>query len=609
MSSDGGVLSDQPDIIETKRPWSLFAEEPPPLWIPPNENPELVQKISQEFHLHPVLSSILVNRGLVTHEAVHSYLYAKLPDLFDPFLFADMPKAVQRIAKAMKNGETILVYGDNDVDGMTGAALLAEFLTFVGAKVLFHVSNRAALLRQSMILDALEFSLRHQCTLLITVDCGITAAEHIEEVVRHKIDVIITDHHEPTNKIPLCVATLNPKLVNCVYPNRDLTGVGVAFKLAHAVTEHLLQENALQGKRVDLKRYLDLVAIGTVADMGALVGENRILVSYGVEQLRKTRRIGLTKLLSICGIDCHDATTSVIASKIAPRLNSLGRIAEPEDGVRLLLVRNTLAAEKLAVELNLYNVERQKIERMMTKDMEKVLCENKKLLEQKAIVLVSRKWHPGIIAILAIRLAKYFNKPSVVIAVDRQVGKGSVRSIPEFPVLPVLKELSDLLLNFGGHDAAAGLTIRERCIEEFTQRFTQIANERLQDQAVTPKLFLDAAVPFEQLTFDFMESVKLLEPYGHGNQPPILFTEAVQVQDPKVVGRQSLKIFLEQGDRILEGVATGQVQKIAALKGWRGPVRVAYTPQVVGSSIHLIVRDLQKIESKESPKKHKEILS
>jgi single-stranded-DNA-specific exonuclease len=594
------MLLDQPDIIDTKRPWSLFAEEKSPLWIHPKERPELVQKISKEFHLHPVLSSILVNRGLITHEAVHSYLYAKLPDLFDPFLFADMPKAVKRIASALKNGETILVYGDNDVDGMTGTALLAEFLTFVGGKVHFHVSNRAALLRQSMILDALEFALRHQCTLLITVDCGITAAEHIEEVVRHKIDVIITDHHEPTNKIPHCVATLNPKLVNCVYPNRDLTGVGVAFKLAHAVTEHLLQEDSLHGKKVDLKRYLDLVAIGTVADMGALVGENRILVSYGIEQLRKTRRIGLSKLLSVCGIDCHDANTSIIASKIAPRLNSLGRIAEPEDGVRLLLVRNTLAAEKLAIELNLYNLERQKIERMMTKDMEKVLAENKKLLDQRAIVLVSRKWHPGIIAILAIRLAKFFNRPSVVIALDRQIGKGSVRSIPEFPVLPILKELSDLLLNFGGHDAAAGLTIRERCIEEFSQKFIQLANERLQDIHVAPKLVLDAEVPFELLTFEFMESVKLLEPYGHGNPPPVLFTQAVQVQEPKMVSRHSVKIFLEQGDRLLEGVATGQTQKIAELKNWRGPVRVAYTPQVVGSSIHLLIRDIQKVEDAKS---------
>jgi single-stranded-DNA-specific exonuclease len=582
--------------IEAKPTLPLFVEFRQPVWTYPKVDPELVQKISDDFHLHPILARILVNRGITTHDAIHAFLYARLPDLLDPFLFAEMPKAVQRISTAIKNGEYILVYGDNDVDGMTGTALLSEFLTFVGAKVLFHVSNRAALLRQSMILDALEFALRHRCTLLITVDCGITAAEHIEEVVRHNIDVIITDHHEPTNKIPHCVATLNPKLLHCDYPNRDLTGVGVAFKLAHALTEHLLQENALSGKRIDLKRYLDLVAIGTVADMGLLVGENRILVSYGLEQLRKTKRIGLSKLLSICEIDVHDASTSVIASKIAPRLNSLGRIAEPEDGVRLLLVRNTAAAEKLANELNLYNIERQKIERLMTKDVERVLKENKKHLENKAIVLTSRKWHPGIIAILAIRLSKHFNRPCVIIALDGQVGKGSVRSIAEFPVLPVLKELSSLLLNYGGHDAAAGLTIKEQCIEEFTRRFIEIADERLQEVHITPRLLLDAKVPFDQLSFELMDSLKLLEPHGHGNSAPVFYTTAHQVQKPRTMGRQHLKLFLGQGERILEGIASGQAHRASMIDEWKGPLEVAYTPQVSGSSIHLVIRDFQKTE-------------
>lgn len=604
MSTPDAEFLDQPTLaVDPKLQLPLFVETRPPLWIEPTVDPSVAENIAAEFHLHPVLSEILVNRKISSRDAVHSYLYSRLPDLLDPFLFSEMPQAVERIARAITNQETILIYGDNDVDGMTGTALLVEFLTFVGGKVLFHISNRTALLRQSMILDALEFALRHHSTLLITVDCGITAAEHIEEVVRHNVDVIITDHHEPTKKIPLCVATLNPKLVNCVYPNRDLTGVGVAFKLAHALTEHLLEEGGVHGKRVDLKRYLDLVAIGTVADMGALTGENRILVSYGLEQLRKTKRVGLAKLLSICDIDVHDATTSVIASKIAPRLNSLGRIAEPENGVKILLVRNILAAEKLAIELNLYNIERQKIERMMTKDVERTLEENPKITENRAIVLSSRKWHPGIIAILAMRLSKHFNRPCVMIASDGQIGKGSLRSIPEFPVLPVLKELSDLLLNFGGHDAAAGLTIREQLIEEFTTRFVQIANERLQETHITPKLFLDAEVPFDQLTFELMDSLKLLEPHGQGNQPPIFFTEATQIQEPKIVGRQHLKLFLEQHDRMLEGIASGQAYRISTLRGWRGRVRVAYTPQVSGPTIHLIVRDFQKIGEKEPSKK------
>jgi len=602
-TTDAEFLGQPTLAADVKKPLPLFVESEPSMWVEPKIDEAMVEKISREFHLEPVLAKILVNRKIVDPEAIHAYLYGRLPDLHDPYLFAEMPKAVKRVAQAIKEGETILVYGDNDVDGMTGIALLTEFLSSVGAKVLFHISNRAALLRQSMLLDALEFALRNECTLLITVDCGITAAEQIEEAVRQNIDVIVTDHHEPTARIPNCIATLNPKLVNCAYPNRELTGVGVAFKLAHALTEHLLQgDGAPLAKKIDLKRYLDLVAIGTVADMGALDGENRILVSYGVDQLRKTRRIGLSKLLTICGIDVHEATTATIAFKIAPRLNSLGRIAEPEKGVQLLLIRNALSAEKLAIELNLYNIERQKIERLMTKDVEKMLETKKSLLNGKALVLASKKWHPGIIAILAMRLSKHFNRPCVMIAFDGQVGKGSVRSIPEFPVLPILKELSDLLINFGGHDAAAGLTIREQNVEEFTRRFVEIADERLQDVHVKPKLYLDTEVPFDQITFELMDSLRLFEPYGHGNPAPVLYTEAVQTHDPKVVGRHHLKLFLEQNDRTLEGIASGQGYKVASLRGWKGPLKVAYTPQASGSSIQLVVRDFQKIESKQKKK-------
>ncbi len=563
------------------------------LWVYPKKDPTLLEKIMQEFHLHPVLAQVLVSRGITSFDDIHFYLYGKLPDLLDPFLFAEMPQAVARIRQAILNEENILVYGDNDVDGMTGTALLAEFLSFVGAKAFHYISNRAQLLRQSMILDALEYALKTHCTLLITVDCGITAAEQIEEVVRHKIDVIITDHHEPTNKIPLCVATLNPKLVSSEYPNRELTGVGVAFKLACALTEHLVEEGVLPPKKVDLKRYLDLVAIGTVSDMGLLLGENRILVSYGLEQLRKTKRIGLAKLLSICETDVLDSTTGIIASKIAPRLNSLGRIAEPEQGVKLLLAKQALAAEKLAIELNLYNIERQKIERQMTKDVEKILETTPAILSNRAIVLTSRKWHPGIIAILAMRIAKQYNRPTVMIALDGQVGKGSLRSIPEFPVLGVLKDLSDLLLNFGGHDSAAGLTIRESCIEEFTERFVAIANEKLHDQHITPKLQLDALVRFDDLTFDLMESLKLLEPYGHGNPAPMLYADCQQISEPKIIGKQHLKMYLEQEDRMLEGLAIGHASRLPLLHKKPLPLRVAFTPQVNGSSIQLLIRDFQ----------------
>lgn len=572
---------------------SFFHTAEAPLWIYPATDRENTAQLAKELHFDMPFTETLVARGYSTKEAIYKHLYAKLPDLHDPFLFPEMPNAVERVMKALKSGEHILIYGDNDVDGMTGTALLTEFLTFLGGRVLFYISNRAALLRQSLILDALEFALKNECTLLITVDCGITAADQIEEVLKHTIDVIVTDHHEPTTRIPNCVATLNPKLLNSPYPNRELTGVGVAFKLAHALTEYVLQDGWNTNKKIDLKRYLDLVAIGTVADMGALVGENRILVSYGIEQLRKTKRIGLSKLLSICETEVGESTSAIISSKIAPRLNSLGRIANPQDGVRLLLVRNVLAAEKLAIQLNLYNIERQKIEKMMTKDILRMFQEQAEILSRKAIIIASRKWHPGIIPILAMRLSKFYNRPCVLIALEGQIGKGSIRSIPEFPVLHVLKKLAPLLLSYGGHDSAAGFIIREHNIPAFTNGFCEIVDSALQETQIHPKLHIDATVSFATLTFELMESLTLLEPYGYGNPPPLFSTRAKQASEPKVIKRQHLKLFLEQEDRVLEGVALGQAHRYKELENWKGFIDVAYTPHVSDAAIQLLIRDLR----------------
>ncbi len=571
-----------------------------PLWVYPKQNPQWKESIVKEFKIHPVTAQILISRGFTTFEEIHNYLYAKLPDLHDPFLFAEMPQAVDRVCKALQNNENILIYGDNDVDGMTATALLTEYLQYIGANVFFYVSQPSSS-RQNLFIDALEYAQANQCKLLITVDCGITSAVEIAKVVEKNIDVIITDHHEPTDTIPHCVATLNPKLVNNPYPNRHLTGVGVAFKLAHGVTNQLVAEGNPMGKKVDLKRYLDLVALGTVSDMGALLGENRILVQYGLKQLRKTKRIGLAKLISVCDLEINNLTTFNIASKIAPRLNSLGRIADPQKGVQLLLIRNVAGAEKLAVELDLNNIERQKIERMMTLDVENTIKTHPEELQNKAIILSSDKWHPGVIAILSTRISKQYNRPTIMIAIDKQVGKGSVRSIPEFQLLGPLNDCSDLLMNFGGHDFAAGLTIKEENIEEFKKRFIQEANAKLQDHDVMTKLYLDAEISFQDLTFDLMESIRLLEPFGNENPPPILYSDAKQAWPPKVIGKTHLKLYLEQGDRLVEGVALGKASSSSWLRKKNLTLRVAFTPQVDEgfsnqSCIKLLIRDFHILE-------------
>lgn len=572
-----------------------FNEHEDPIWSYPIKNDALKDSIAKEFNIHPVIAQTLISRGFHSFEQIHDFLYATLPDLHDPFLMDGMPQAVERVCSAIKNNESILIYGDNDVDGMTGTTLLTEFLQDLGAKVFFYISNRGAL-RQSLIVEALEYALMNECKLLITVDCGITAAAEIAKVAEKNVDVIITDHHEPTDKIPHCIATLNPKLVNNNYPNRDLTGVGVAFKLAHGITNQLTSEGKIPPKKIDLKRYLDLVALGTISDMGSLLNtENRILVRYGLRQLRKGKRMGLSKLFSICDVDVNDLTPFIIASKIAPPFNSLGRIDKPRKGVQMLLVKNSDLAETMAHEIDLNNIERQKIERVMSQDIEQTLASHPDILKQKAIIMVSDKWHPGVIAILSTRISKQHNRPTVMIALENGIGKGSIRSIREFPLLSSLKDCSDILTNFGGHDFAAGLTIKEEHIEEFKKRFIAAAETRLSDCDVMSKLPLDAEIKFSDLTFDFMESMKLLEPYGNENPQPIFYLDALQTWPPKIIGKAHLKIYLKEINpegtgRDLEGIALGKASHYNELRRKNLKLRVAFTPQINKSTIQLLIR-------------------
>lgn len=571
-----------------------------PIWIYPPKNPPLLQKIIAEFNIHPTTAQILLSRGFTDLEEIHEFLYAKLPNLYDPSLFPEIDRAVNRILAALENREPILIYGDNDVDGMTASALLTGFLTEVGGIVHYYVPNRSAL-KKNLISDAFDFALEHKSKLLITVDCGITAAKEIEEMVRRGIDVIVTDHHEPTSKIPLCVATLNPKLINSTYPNRDLTGVGVAFKLAHALTEKLIDLERISPTKIDLKSYLDLVALGTIADMGALKGENRILVRYGLKQMKKLKRVGLAKLFSVSELSTTDLTPADITSKIAPRLNSLGRIADPRKGIELLLLRDPEDAEKLARELDLHNLERQKIERAASDDIDLLLARKPELLQHKAIVLYSYQWHPGIIPIITARIAKQYNRPVVIITLDNKVGKGSIRTIPEFPVLPFLKENRDLFIDFGGHDYAAGLTIQEKNIPEFKRRFLDAADRQLQEKDVKEKLYLDAQIGFKEITFDLLDSLNLLEPYGHENPPPILYCEAMQTWPPKVVGKLHLKFFLEQEERSLEGIGFNLAERKDQIRLKNIRLKIAFTPQINNflnkTSIQLQIKDFQLGES------------
>lgn len=565
-------------------------------WIYPNHSTKWCKSIIKEFNIHQVTAQVLISRGFSSFEEIYNYLYAKLPNLLSPDLFLDMDKAIDRISRAIEKQETILIYGDNDVDGITGTALLLEFFEMIGAKALYYVPNRSCS-NPNLIINALDYAIKHRCKLFITVDCGITAADEIKEFLHHHIDVIISDHHEPTAKIPNCIAILNPKLEKNTYSNRDLTGVGVAFKLAHGLTNAFVSNGKISSHKIDLKRFLDLVALGTIADMGVLKGENRILVRYGLRQFAKTKRIGLLKLMEISKVKGSHITTNDIASKIAPRLNSLGRIADPSKGVKLLLMRDHLEASILAKELDENNKLRQQIERHDLEDIEQYIETHLEILKERAIFLYSDKWHPGIIPIIATRISKQYNRPTLIIAIDQNIGKGSIRTIPEFPLLSMLHSQSNLLTNFGGHDFAAGFLIKEKNIETFKTNFIQYANQHLEFEDILPKLYLDAKVQFKDLTFDFLQSLELLEPYGTGNPPPILYTDVTQAWPPKIVGKTHLKLYLQQKERILEGIGFGMSDWRTKLCKKNLHLQIAFTPHINvflnKSSIQLLIKDLK----------------
>lgn len=563
-------------------------------WIYPENNPVLLEKIVREFHIHPVIAQFFVSRGFNDLDEIHSFLYAKLPQLHPPRLFPDMDKAVKRILSAWEKREKVLVYADNDVDGMSGGALLSEFLRKIGVNVVCYIPNTARL-KKNLSEDAFNYAKSESCSLLITVDCSVGSTKDLSKIDRSHVDLIITDHHEPTKKLPHSIATLNPKLIESTYPNRELTGVGVAFKLAHAVLNALTEKDSIISNPIDLKDFLDLVALGTVADMGALVRENRILVRYGLEVLKRTKRIGLEKLFRICGLDITEVSPIDIALKVAPRLNSLGRIANPQKGVELLLETSEKKAEKLASTLNAYNTQRQKIEKNVTEDVQNLIERSPEILENKALVLHSDKWHSGIIPIIASKISRQYNRPTVIISVEGTLGKGSIRTISEFPLIPILKKYKHLLENFGGHDFAAGLTIKKECIEEFKKGFIQEANETIEEGDIAKKLFLDARMDFQDLTFDFMESLKLLEPFGNENTAPLFYTDVKQYKPPRVVGKTHLKLYLEQKDRTLEGIAFGMAERKKNLLEKEGSFRILFTPHVNTffnkATIQLHVRD------------------
>ncbi|AEJ77693.1 single-stranded-DNA-specific exonuclease RecJ [Chlamydia trachomatis] len=566
-------------------------------WDYPKHNEVFLKKILKEFHLHPAIAQVLISRGFQSIQEIRDFLYPQLSSLHSTSLFLDMEKAVARLLQAKANNEHVMIYGDGDVDGITGVTLIVEFLQILGVKTsyccsgtLFKQHGETASLISQMLQDGIS--------LLITVDCGITAGKEVQAINKQGIDVIVTDHHMPTGKLPHCIAMLNPKLDKNPYPNKELTGVGVAFKLVCATYEELIQQDASWKDKIDLLRFLDLVSLGTIADVGRLSGENRILVSYGIKEIAKGKRLGLKKLCSLSGVDKSEVSSTNLGIRITPKLNSLGRLADSSQGVKLLLSQDPKNIGTIVSELSAVNQERQRIEAEVLRDVERILAANPKLTAQSAIVLASPNWHSRVIPIISARLARTYNKPVAIIALQDGIGKGSLRTIGSFPLLGVLRKCESFFLSYGGHDFAAGLMIKEDQVEGFRKKFIHLVSSSLRKDDAMRTLSLDVGMDFSRINRDLIASMELLEPFGKGNVSPVFYTKAIQVRYPKLLAGNHVKLYLNSGERNLEGTAFGQGDKISLLKAnWNIPLDIAYTLRIMRRSargaIRLLIQDFR----------------
>jgi len=525
---------------------------PRTIWQYNKPDDEVVDNLAEQFNLPSFVSAVLVQRELTDIDIASKFLNPTLNQLHDPFMLEGMEKAIMRIRKSLIDQEKILVCGDYDVDGITSVALLKRCLPVLGAETFTYLPNRLADgygFHQISVDKARELGAK----LMITVDCGITARDAVEYAKTYDIDVIITDHHEPNGPLPDAHAILNPKCENSTYPDKNLAGIGVAFKLVQA----LLKEDILQ---YPLPSLLELVALGTVADVANLTGENRILVHFGLEALAHTSHPGLKALMKICGI-IHGRSLDpfAIGYQLGPRINAVGRLGSPEEALNLLLTLSSDDARSLASNMNYINQKRQSIEEQILRSVELNLSELD-IESEPFIVISGEDWHEGVIGIVASKITDRFYRPACVISIKNGVGKGSGRSIPSFSLFDCLNAVRDTVIEFGGHQIAVGFRIDPANIKDFAKRCNDIAKEKLLADDLIPKTTVDAEMDIDDLNFRSIKSLDRLSPFGLGNPKPRFLIRKLRLRYPtRSVGSDGahLKLVLTNGKMTVDAIAFG----------------------------------------------------
>ncbi len=549
-----------------------------------------VSTLAATISVTPLVAALLIERGYGEPEAARRFLAPKLDDLHDPFLLKGMDAAVARIRSAIERDEKILIWGDYDVDGTTGTVLLRKALHRLNARTAFHIPNRFTE-GYGLNIDALKQAQADGAGLVITVDCGTRSFGPIEWAAANGLDVIITDHHlsDPVRGLPPAVAVVNPNQAGCDYPDKDLAGVGVALKLALA----LLQEHA---DETLVNEFLEIAAIGTVADVMKLTGENRSIVTLGLRELTRTKNSGLRALMEVS--DCTTEMTSLhIGFRIAPRINAAGRMDVARQVVELLESESFAEARRLAGILDSRNRERQKVQQEVT---ENAMLQAAGYAAERFVVVAGDNWHRGVIGLAASRVAERLYRPAIVLSIENGLAHGSARSIANFHLLDALDHCSEVFEQFGGHAAAAGMQIRTDRIAELRDRLNIYAQAALKEEDLVPELRIDALVTPQTLGLKMLDQVKTLEPFGAGNPKPVFVTKGLFVRDaPFVMKEKHLKIMLEDGERRrFEAVWWDGVERSKKRTLERGSrIELAYTAEANSwqgtTRLQLVVEDLK----------------
>jgi len=531
---------------------------------------ENINALQNKTNINPVLAQLLFERNVDSPEKVQEYLNPDLDHLHDPYLMKNMEKAVTRITTALRDGENILIYGDYDVDGITGVSILYEAIFKLGGKVSFYIPNRITD-GYGLSVDGINLAKNSGIDLIVTVDCGITAVEEVAFANSKGIDVVVCDHHEPADRIPDGCAVLDPKMKDCPYPFKELAGVGVAFKLLQALYDSLGYGMA------DLVQFLDLVAIGTAADIVPMLDENRILVKFGLERVNTKPRDGIFALLESSSLLGRELDVSLIVFVIAPRINAVGRMSNAKKAVHLMTSSSLQQSRNIAKVLETENKMRRNIDEATCREAITFAEEQIEKDNTKILVLAKEGWHPGVIGIVASRIMEKFNRPTILISIKDGIGKGSARSTTNFDIYSALKGVENVLDNFGGHKYAAGLTVQESNINKLREKMQIVTNKSISNEDLVPTLEVQSEISIKDLDASFLKWLKLFAPYGPHNMRPVFVSRDVEVVgDVHVVGNNHLKFKIKSDGIVIDAIAFNFAEVRDKMKSSRQHIDTAY---------------------------------